>query len=355
MKKNLYSTLKLVTYFVSLILVTSSCIDPLDFWQETQEGQLIIYGLFTDLDDKHVVNISTSAPLAFRPKGVSNASVYLLIEGEEKIAYLNKGNGVYELEGVISEEGKSYALEVILNGVTYRSQFQEMPEAVGKDSLSYEVAYEPFKSSLDEHVFKVFTKSELPETKDQLFIRWIVEEAHYWQLLWIPPGTPPPPPCFIFDVMDPSRVNLFDGTITSSRQTEKLLAIRKINNAFLFPYFVTVKQLSINRQAFEYWQKINIVINNKGSLFDIPPAPVVGNIMNTENPNELVLGFFEVAKSSVSRFYVTSEISPIYLQPICNFIPGRPTNQYPSECLSCEGRAAGREWTIERPEWWIYD
>lgn len=355
MKKNLSSILKQLTYIIPLILGTCSCIDQLDFWQETQEGQLIIYGLFTDQDDKHFVNISTSAPLAFRPKGVSNATVYLLTDGEEKKSYLNKGDGVYELEGVKSVEGKSYALEVNLNGITYRSPFQQMPEAIGKDSLSYEVAYEPFASFQDEHVFKVFTKSDLPDTKDQLFIRWIVEETHYWQLLWVPPGVPPPPPCFIFDVMDPSRVNLFDGTVTSSRQTEKLLAIRKIDDAFLFPYFVTVKQLSINRQAYEYWQKINTVINNQGSLFDIPPAPVVGNIMNTENPNELVLGFFEVAKSSVSRFYVTSEISPIYLQPICNFIPGKPTNQYSGECLSCEGRARGRDWTSTKPDWWVYN
>ena len=74
-----------------------------------------------------------------------------------------------------STEGKSYALEVVLEGVTYRSKFQEMPKVVGKDSLSYQVAYEPFRSSLDEHVFKVFAKSEIPETKDQLFLRWIVE------------------------------------------------------------------------------------------------------------------------------------------------------------------------------------
>ncbi|WP_425639196.1 DUF4249 family protein [Algoriphagus yeomjeoni] len=355
MKKNLYSIFKQLLCLLSLLFGAFSCIEPLDFWQETQEGQLIIYGLFTDIDDKHVVNISTSAPLAFRPKGVSNAAVYLLTDGENRTQYFSKGNGVYELQGVKSTEGKSYALEVVLEGVTYRSKFQEMPKVVGKDSLSYQVAYEPFRSSQDEHVFKVFAKSEIPETKDQLFLRWIVEEAHYWQLLWIPPGTPPPPPCFIFDVMDPTRVNLFDGTVTSSRQTERLVATRKFDNAFLFPYFVTVKQLSINREAFEYWQQINIVLNNKGSLFDIPPAPVFGNITNTENPNELVLGFFEVAKSSVSRFFVTSEISPIYLQPICEYIPGKPTNQYPAECLSCEGRAAGRDWTSTVPDWWVYD
>lgn len=338
-----------------MILGAGSCIDPLDFWQETQEGQLIIYGLFTDLDDAHIVNISTTAPMGFRPKGVSDAAVYLLIDKEVKLAYDNKGKGTYELQGIKSQEGKSYALEVILNGQTYRSPFQEMPPIVGKDSLSFEVAYEPFGSSLDEHVFKVFTKSELPESTSQLFVRWIVEEAHYWQLLWIPPGTPPPPPCFVFDVMDPSRVNLFDGTVSSNRNPERLLAIRKIDNAFLFPYYVTVKQLSITRQAFEYWEKINIVINNKGSLFDIPPAPVIGNITNVENPDEPVLGFFEVAKSRVSRFYVTSEISPIYLQPICNYIPGKSIDQYPSECLSCEAKASGRIWSTIIPDWWVYD
>jgi hypothetical protein len=346
---------KLLLTLSSIMISTISCIDRLDFWQETEEGQLIIYGLFTDSEDIHTVKISTSAPFGFRPKGVSNAVVYLLKSGKEKKAYTNRGNGVYELHGLKAEEGQSYALEVELDGSVYRSKFQELPKEVGIDSLSYKVAYEPFKTSLDEHVFKVYTNSKLPETSEQLFIRWMVEEAHYWQLLWIPPGVPPPPPCFIFDMMDPTKVNLFDGTATNSRRIEKLLATRKINNAFLFPFFVTVKQLSINRESFEYWQKIEIVINNQGSLFDIPPARVLGNIVNTDNPNENVLGYFEVAKSSVSRFYVTSEISPIYLQPICEYIQGKPSNLYSSECLSCEGRAAGRDWTSIRPGWWVYD
>jgi hypothetical protein len=354
MKKDVSS--KLVTLTLSSILILAiSCIDRLDFWKETEEGQLIIYGLFTDSDDSHIVNISTSAPFAFRPKGVSNGEVFLLTEGKGKKAYINKGNGKYELQDVKAKNGESYALEVVLEEVTYRSNFQKMPELVGKDSLSYQIVYEPFRTPLDEHLFKVYAKSQLPDTKDQLFIRWIVEEAHYWPLLWIPPGVPPPPPCFIFDVMDPTKVNLFDGTVTANRQNEQLLATRKIDNAFLFPFFVTVNQLSINREAFDYWERINIVLNNKGSLFDIPPAPVFGNIININDPNQHILGFFEVAKSSVSRFYVTSEISPIYLQPICEYTPGKPRELYPAECHSCEGRAAGREWTSNRPLWWVYD
>ena len=88
---------------------------------------------------------------------------------------------------------------------------------------------------------------------------------------------------------------------------------RMVDNSFLYPFFFSVKQLSINREAYEYWEKIKIVINNQGSLFDIPPAPVFGNIANVEDRNEIVLGYFEVAKTKVTRINTTRADGPLSL------------------------------------------
>lgn len=354
--KTLYKIFKFFLILISAsVLLPFSCLDRIDFIEETEEGRLIVYGLLATGQSEHTVKVGRSRSGGLAQGGVGYATVSLLVKDGPRLTYSHIGNGEYQLFNFTPVEGMSYSLEVIFDNKVLRSNYQEIPKTVGSDNLSYEVAYEPFRTSVNEHVFKVYSKSQLPNSPDQLFIRWEVEEAHYWSLLWIPPGTPPPPPCFIFDIMNPTKINLFDGTATANRQLDQLLATRKIDNAFLFPFFVTVKQLSISREAFEYWRKIDLVINNRGSLFDIPPAPVFGNIVNIEDPDEHILGFFEVAKSSMSRFYVTSEISPIYLYPICEYIQGKSVDQYPSECITCAGRAGGRAWTSRRPTWWVYD
>jgi len=340
------------------IFVALSCIDRLDFIGDTVEGQIIIYGLLATGESTQTVNVGISRSFGFVQQGVPNAKVSLLIKDGGRISYFSVGNGNYELTNFEPVEGQGYSLEVIVGEKVFRSTYQEIPKSNGDDSISYDVAYEPFRTTADEHVLKVYTRTTLPQTEEPVYLRWIVEETAYWQLVWISaPGIPPPmpPPCFIFDIMEPSKINLFDGSVTKSNTFDQLLARRKIDNSFLYPMFITVKQLSINRDAYEYWERINIVLNNQGSLFDIPPAPIIGNIKNTEDPNEKVLGFFEVAKTQVSRFYVTSEISPVYLHPPCTFVLGRPLSEYPSECVTCSNRAMGRRFVTVRPDWWVYD
>lgn len=53
-----------------------------------------------------------------------------------------------------------------------------------------------------------------------------------------------------------------------------------------------LEQMSITRNAYNYWVLILTQTAQVGSNFDPPPAPVIGNIRNSENEKELVLGYF---------------------------------------------------------------
>jgi hypothetical protein len=268
------------------------------------------------------------------------------------------GNGEYELKGIWATGGNSYALEVVVDGKVYQSKFEKVPELDAEDKLSFAFDSEPFRTEKPEFVFKVFSETRLPDTKDPIYLRWTVEETYLWPLAWlrgtgIPP--PQPPPCFISDMIEPNRINLFDGSGTSTRNSTFLMGRRSVDNSFQYPFFVTVTQLSINREAYTYWEKIKIVIDNQGSLFDIPPAPVSGNIFNVKDSEETVLGYFEVAKSKTTRIYTTNADVPFYLLDPCQYVPSTPDDAYPAECRSCEARAQGRSWTTKAPDWWKYD
>ena len=344
--------------FALFLSLTVSCIEKLDFIGETQEGQLIIYGLFTDSDERQVVNVSRTALSGLAPVGVPNARVSVLNESGEKFPYFSLGNGEYELYGCRAQEGKSYMLQVELDGKVYRSKSEKVPKLGAVDVLSFTFEEEPFRTDVPENVFKVFSETTLPDTKDPIYLRWTIEETYLWPLAWLKgTGIPPPqpPPCFISDRIEPNRINLFDGSGTSTRNSTLVLARRVVDNSFQYPFFVTVKQLSITRDAYNYWERIKIVINNQGSLFDIPPAPVNGNIFNVKDSEETVLGYFEVAKTTTSRIYTTNADVPFYLLDPCQFIPSTPDDAYPAECRSCEARAQGRSWTTKAPVWWKYD
>jgi len=339
-------------------LLLTSCIERLDFLGDTDEGQLVIYGLFTDSDEKHLVNVSRTVNFGFAPNGVFNAQVTLLTKTGVRIPYFNTGNGNYELWGIQAEEGESYALEVILDGNTYLSKFEKVPLYSAEDKLSFAFSNEPFINNSNTPVFSVFAESILPETLDPIYLRWQSEETYLWTRIWLPCTglcPPPPPNCFISDVIEPTRINLFDVSGTKTRSTTFTVGRRFIDNSFISTFYVSVRQLSINREAYEYWQKIKIVVNNQGSLFDIPPAPVFGNISNIDDPDEIILGYFEVAKTRITRIKTTSADVPFFLNRPCEFIVGKPAADYAPECVKCEERALGKKWTTEAPDWWNLD
>jgi hypothetical protein len=344
--------------FALFLVLTVSCIDRLDFLGETKEGQLVIYGLFTDADERQVVNVSRTALSGLAPRGVPNAKVSVLSKSGARFSYSSLKNGEYELLGYKAQKGESYALEVVVDGKVYLSKYEKMPELDAKDVLSFTFDNEPFRTDKPEYVFKVYSETTLPDTKDPIYLRWTIEETYLWPLAWLKgTGIPPPqpPPCFISDGIEPNRINLFDGSGTSTRNSTFLLGRRSVDNSFQYPFFVTVKQLSITREAYEYWERIKIVINNQGSLFDIPPAPVSGNIFNVNDSEEMVLGYFEVAKTKTTRIYTTNADVPFKLLDPCQYIPSTPDASYPAECRSCAARAQGRNWTIKTPVWWKYD
>lgn len=343
--------------FLCLFLPVS-CIDKLDFVGDTQEGQLVIYGLLTDIAERQVVNVSRTSAFGLGPTGVQNAEVSLLTSSGDRYSYLLRGIGEYVLEGFGASDEESYAIEVTVDQKVYRSKFEKMPKMLAEDVLSFEFKNEPFRTESPESVFTVYSETTLPSSQDPIYLRWMLEETYIWPLTYLP-GTgfppPPPPPCFISDVIEPNRLNLFDGSSTNTRKGNFVLGKRLVDNSFLYPFFVSVKQLSINRDAYEYWEKIRIVVNNQGSLFDTPPAPVFGNISNVEDRNETVLGYFEVAKTKVTRIYTTRADVPFYLVDPCQYFPNKPDDSYASECKSCDARAQGRRWTNDAPVWWKFD
>lgn len=343
---------------IFLLLLISSCLDRLEGVGETREGQLVIYGLFTDGGEKQIVNISRTSLMGLTPRGVPDAIVTLLTDSGDRFNYLSVGNGDYELQGIRAVQGKSYSLEVSLEEKIYKSDFEKMPEQSAEDRLSFTFKNEPFRNQSPEPVFTLYSESEWPATSEPIFLRWQVEETYLWERIWLPCVglcPPPPPNCFISGLIEPEKLNLFDGSRTSTNKTSLILGKREVDNSFISIFFVTVRQLSINQKAFAYWEKIKITVNNQGSLFDIPPAPVFGNIYNVEDPDERILGYFEVAKEKTTRISTNRGDVPFFLNRPCDFIVGKPAADYAAECVECEERAKGRRWTTIEPIWWNQD
>ena len=58
------------------------------------------------------------------------------------------------------------------------------------------------------------------------------------------------------------------------------------------PSSLTVKQLGLTENAFNYYFTLFDQAAKTGALIDTPPIPVRGNIRNVTNPDNYALGYF---------------------------------------------------------------
>ena len=73
-----------------------------------------------------------------------------------------------------------------------------------------------------------------------------------------------------------------------------------------YRYSLFVKQYSITKDAYNYWNKIEKQFTDENFLVTSQPVNIIGNIYNNENPNDVVNGYFTVASVTQRRIFVNA-------------------------------------------------
>ena len=129
-------------------------------------------------------------------------------------------------------------------------------------------------------------------------------------------------------------------------------------------YCVTVNQYALNEESYQYWHQREIEINESDGIYTKQPFQLQSNIVNVNNADEQVLGFFWASSCTKKHIffedpfgYSSFEPCPIrlilsqqYYDSYPIFIIGSPTEAYyaEQECFDC--RLIGG--TTQRPDFW---
>lgn len=354
-----------------VILGFNSCVEQIEFeLEKTERERLIVSGTLTNLNEPQVVFLSETTSQARkplladeenriftlndRPRPVQGAQVTLVSENGPSWFYRESKPGRYELNGFNgSSVSGGFHLEISVGNRVYRSKSQSFAEAIGKDNLSFSFERTRLEDNPDAAQVLIQTEVTLPEQVGDYYLRWIVDEAYYWDLTFFPnPFNVPPPPCIVFGFPDPERITLVNGDLLNrpGGKSTQIVAKRLVDQSFLSRHFFNVRQLSIAKESYDYWRRVRELVNNTGSVFDSPPAPIQGNLYNVNDPDEVVLGYFEVATAKVSRIYTTFADVPFFLEKGCEYQPSRRRDQYDPRCLSCNVFPDSQMFF---PEWWF--
>ncbi len=312
-----------------IFLMPLACIDPYEGDIPEGERLLTVEGYITTNPGPHPIRLTRTDTYGSVFEGLIRPVVQARVgvrDSEGLVTFLTEvTQGVYNTpESFRAIAGLSYILQIELqDGSNYTSLPERISSVPQLDSLSYR-SIEVATENRDLPRSGVQLIAHFTDPGDQTnFYYWRTAPASYVlvanpELHTLPPthptnprGPDPKDCCAICFVNEQSRVQNF--AIASDEDFNGLQTRFPINFIeddglrFKDTYRAEVHQLSVSPGAHRFLKLIDQQLGITGSVFDQPPANIRGNMINLENPDEVVLGYFIAASVDSKQIYIQNE------------------------------------------------
>lgn len=295
------------------------CIEQFDVETDREAGILIINGRVTNGTGSHYVTITRTAEENRVSLPENKGRVYLVDNQGNSFEFFQEVPGTYTLPETYASifPGVSYQVRVELDGEVYQSPMTPMNDILAEDVIDYrfedEISINELGNEITTRWYNVYLKSQTTFIDQKQYFKWEVSEV-----FTIPGIFPDDPPCFLTNRLDPQRVVIGESVDGNELILDDVLvARRRIDDAFSIKHYTLVTQLNITEQEHSYWKNVRTSIEQVGSIFDVPPARIIGNITNINNPDETVYGYLSVAAEKTVRYSIRSEDVPGTIQLKC--------------------------------------
>lgn len=299
---------------ISLILLFGNCVSEFNPPSEGFEDLLVVDGLLTDEDEVFEVKLSRSFQIdTFEVAPESGARVKLISgSGESQDLYEVSSRGIYQSSSPINPQiGMSYKLIIqTQDGDNYESAEVEMRKTPEIDSIVVKREDQP---TADLMGVQVYTNTHDPDNSTRYY-RWEWEET--WEFLM---------PYDAYLIWNDGEIQLrgerifrcykYGSSSSINIVSTKNLVQDRVNQYPLLyvstetdrlssRYSLLVKQYGLSEESYTYWKELRDITENLGTLFDPQPSIIIGNIRNTSDETEVVLGYFDVASVTEERIFI---------------------------------------------------
>jgi len=348
---NLISEMKvlLLLTLLSFTFLFSTCVDPFDPDIDGEGRKLVVDGLITNLPDAYTVRLTYSEPYNndSLTLPVTNATVYITDDLNKRfdLSYTRQGNYVTDTTKFQGEAGKTYTLHIRTpDGKTYESQPEKMQAAPKIDTIFARFVEQADSRNVKTRYFEAYLRTTDPSDV-QNFYQW--RTAHYKLLEWCAEIYEfrlstiflyyccQYVPCWdILRCRGNDCVQVENDAYFNGNTFEYYIA--RIPFDSKEDYFLSVDQLALSESTYRYWNTINKQLNNTGGIFDVPPAAAIGNVANVNDPNEIVLGIFNVAGATRKGVHLERAFADAFPDPKVYAFPRREAQ----DCKPCEESAS---------------
>ncbi len=369
----------------SLMFISSGCTDIYDPELLVDKSFLVVEGLITDEPGFHKIKLSMTNVFGeeFKQNHVKNADLRIVDSNNNNINLKEKSDGNYytpdDFTGNIEE---TYTLHIeTADGLLYRSTPQKMQPPVKIDEVYAEFGTHLFffESKVTNTLYQkeiegVNLFMDVSRDDDQypkfrftsiLLLQYFFEDDEHTSIGEIGEVDPDEEYCWIkrpvTDFLE-TDVTKDSGIHESKRNRIAFIPIESRSMRYLgFPLVerttlegettfalytkprILKSVYTLGDEAYNFYVERNKQLGGEGIFFDPISPQLTGNIYNINDPDEVVLGFFEV--SSVSKATMLVEILEL---------PHYQFKQIVVKFIDCLEHVSNFDCMVgEVPDWWL--
>ncbi len=320
-----------------LCIFSISCIQEVEPYVESDRN-LVITSSFTNVPGKHSVRVFFTTDFNERLEFVSDAIVRIEAGDGTILDYEYNNYGYYYLcEPASGIPGQTYKLSVILGDNThYESTVDTLYLPPPITTIEHQLNQTEIGSLVD------FNISYSDDLNTRNYYRWnylgtyqveapLPRELTY-RYCWAKQ--------FDHEIILVDQDLFYDGRTVEHKPLFSIPLDRKFNIGF----DMQIIQKRVSKDTYRYWNAVDNQRKNKGSIFEKANYQIRGNITNVDNPEELVLGYFEVAGVQTKRIFI-DEYAGKWGPVICS--------DCSCKCWDCH--YFGSQATNKVPDFWPYN
>jgi hypothetical protein len=334
---------KIFSLLIFFILLLESCTEPYGLQTDTFESAIVIEATLTDEVKHQEIKLSRTYKLEENgPDMETGAVVYVTDSNGNQYNFSENNNKYISVQEFQAQPNVAYQLHVVTSdGKTYTSKATSLSSFTSIGSIN-PVGGLNSKGEKGVQILLNSTKTTnnieyyrytYEETNKIIAPHWIPERgvAHYFN--------PPPPfsPVIGEVYVEPwpyesktcyatansNEILISNTALSNSDNTVDLIRFLKVDDYKIANrYYIKVTMYNESQAAYNFYDALKKISTNGSLLSQNQPGFLSGNIQNTANPTEKVIGFFDVSHVSNQRIFFNFN----------DIFPNDPKPPYPYYC-----------------------
>jgi uncharacterized protein DUF4249 len=282
----------------------------------TNGKYLVVEGVIS-MNDSTIIRLSRTKKVDTLKTIIAEHGAQVSIESNANTSYplTEMSAGIYTAPPLNLDASRQYRLSIkTSDGKSYASEYVVVKNSPVIDSVGFVAQGQGVQVYVNTHDAANATK----------YYRWEYQETWQFHTMYVStyrndwharPAADQKYNCFGNDTS--ANIVLATTTkLTNDVVFQSPLALIPANSEKIeTKYSILVKQYALTSDAYNFWQNLQKNTENIGSIFDVLPSEVQGNLHCLSNPGEMVIGYLSAGNVTSKRIFISKSQLPSGYSP----------------------------------------